>query len=142
MAGQVADHCPGEHIVGQETGSKIVVDPAEAMTIIVGYLLVRQVSDPEGPGEPVGEHVENVRVVAIGRTVDELVVPVTAEYSVVETGSRAQTMRRTPGRTMTVLGWMMSVLKRVVPGEVGHAGSEHTIAEFAAPVLVSCSRQR
>ena len=142
-AGQVADHCLGEHIVGQETGSMIVVDPAVAMTIVVGYLLVRQVSDPEGLGEPVGEHVENVRVVVVGRTVDELVVPVTVEYSVVETGSRAQTTRRrTPGRMMAVLGWLMSELKRVVRGVVGHAGSEHTIAEFVVPVPASCSRQR
>lgn len=141
--GQVLVHCLGEHIVGQEPESMVVVDPAEMMTIIVGYLLVQQVSDPEGPGEPAGGHVETVRVVVVGRIVDELVVPVTAEYSVVETGSKARMTRKwTPGRTMAVLGWTTSELKRVVREVVGHAGSEHTIAVFVVPEPVSCSRQR
>jgi hypothetical protein len=76
-------------------------------TIIAGYLLVRQLSDLVGPGEPVGEHVETVRVVLVGHTVDEPAVPVPADATVVGIAVMAPTT--TLGRTMAVFGKTMAV---------------------------------
>lgn len=146
MVGQVVDHCPGEHIDGGPEGEteSMLVRPAETMvTIIAGYLLARQVSDLGGPGELVGEHVGTVRVVLVGHTVDELVVPVTADVTVVGIAAMAPTTTTTLGRTMVVLGWRMTVeWWKVVRGVGGHEGSEHTFVEFVVPVPVSCSPPR